>query len=105
MKGDYMEELKQVYLDFWIRWQDSSGTSNRKEYWYVILINIAIGAVLGAVSVDLSSLYSLVAFVPGITLAVRRLNDVGKSYSSLFWIFVPFFGAIYLIYLLAQPSK
>ena len=100
-----MEDLKQVYLDFWKRWQDSSGTSNRKEYWYVILINIAIGALLGYVSADLSSLYSLVAFVPGITLAVRRLNDVGKSYNSLFWIFVPFFGAIYLIYLLAQPSK
>ena len=100
-----MEELKQVFLDFWKRWSDTTGTSNRREYWYMILLNtFVIPSILGYLSLKVVNLYALIAIVPLITLAVRRMNDVGKTWKSLLWGFV-LFGQIYVLYLLLKPSK
>ena len=98
-----MEELKQVFLDFWKRWSDTTGTSNLREYWYMFLLNtFVIPSILGFLSLDVLRLYFVIAIVPSITLLVRRMNDVGKTWKSLLWGFVPF-GQIYVLYLLLQP--
>ena len=100
-----MEELKQVFLDFWKRWSDTTGTSNRREYWYMFLLNtFVIPSILSLLSLEVVNLYGVIAIVPAITLLVRRMNDVGKTWKSLLWGFVPF-GGIYVLYLLLQPSK
>jgi uncharacterized membrane protein YhaH (DUF805 family) len=42
--------------------------------------------------------------VPHLPLTVRRLRDAGKPWGWIFIGLVPIIGAIWLIYLLVQPS-
>ncbi len=102
-----------AYKRFWNNYINFSGRSTRSDYWYVCLINILIGAILGfldgllnlsSITLVLVSLYSLVALVPGIALLVRRLHDINKSGFWAFITFIPFVGQIILLVFLLTPS-
>jgi uncharacterized membrane protein YhaH (DUF805 family) len=104
---------------------DFRSRSTRAEYWYFVLFNFifAIAAmvldrVLGTtisietfgVEQDLGYGYiyilnALVFFIPGLSLAVRRLHDVGKSGWMLFIILIPLIGAIWLLVLAVKDSQ
>jgi uncharacterized membrane protein YhaH (DUF805 family) len=63
-----------------------NGRARRKEYWMFILattlIRFVLGFIIGLISPDLvliGHLYSLAVLVPSISVAVRRMHDVGKS--------------------------
>ena len=106
-----MDEFTVEYVEMFKRWNDFEGKSNLKEYWMPILINIIVGAVLTALGRFLGifnfieGVYGLVVIIPLIALFIRRMHDIGKSGWNILWIFFIFFGWIYLIYLLVQPSK
>jgi|TARA_B110000259_G_C13650450_1_gene256042 uncharacterized membrane protein YhaH (DUF805 family) len=105
----YLKVLKQ-YADF-------NGRARRKEYWMFFLFNMVF-AVLASL-IDFSAgtanfvsgsglfqnIYSLVVFVPGLAVGVRRLHDVGKSGWMLLLAFIPLIGAIWLLVLFATNSK
>jgi len=64
------------------------GRSRRKEYWYCSLVSFLIALALGLIGIltdsakvfeMLSNIYSLLMFIPNITLSIRRLHDIGKS--------------------------
>jgi uncharacterized membrane protein YhaH (DUF805 family) len=81
------------------RYADFSGLSTRAQYWYFILAtNLAtfVGSLIAGDMVG--NLISLVAIIPTIAGAVRRMHDVGKSG---WFILVP----IYNLILLVTPSK
>ena len=74
------------YLSVINNYAQFSGRARRKEYWMFILFNMIISyALQGLVFVFgeeigvLSTLYSLVVFIPSIAVTVRRLHDTGKS--------------------------
>jgi len=106
-----MDEFTVEYVEMFKRWSDFEGKSNLKEYWMPVLINIIVGAILGALGRMfgifnfIDGIYGLVIIVPFFALFVRRMHDIGKSGWNFLWIFVIFFGWIYLIYLLVQESK
>ena len=91
------------YVDFWKNYVNFSGRSRRAAYWYVVLMSLIIGIVLGVLSYAvpalmlLSYVYSLATLIPSIALCVRRLHDIGKC--GWWWLlaFVPLVGAIILI--------
>lgn len=104
----YLKCLKQ-YADF-------NGRARRKEFWMFTLFNgiistvlIIISTVFGLVSETglspLNSLYSLIVFVPGLAVSVRRLHDVGKSGWYFLVGLIPILGWIYLIYLYVQEGE
>ena len=81
------------------RYADFSGISTRAQYWYFILAtNLASFAGSFIVGDMVGNLISLVAVLPTIAVAVRRMHDVGKSG---WFVLVP----IYNLVLLATPSK
>jgi len=81
------------------RYADFSGISTRAQYWYFILAtNLASFAGSLIVGDMVGNLISLVAVLPTIAVAVRRVHDVGKSG---WFVLVP----IYNLVLLATPSK
>lgn len=88
---------------FFNHYADFSGRSRRSEYWYVVLFNIIVAAVLGMLlSISdgfaiLSTLWSIGTIVPGLALCVRRLHDVGKSGAWFLWILLPIAGPIILL--------
>ncbi len=89
------------------------GRARRKEYWYFFLINILILFCLNFVNVPILSskrsvvrmfeIYAIIIFIPRLSLAVRRLHDLGKSG---FWILVELIplGSLYLFILFTNDS-
>ena len=97
----------EAFKSFWKNYFNFTGRASRREYWFVILWNVIIGAVLGfglglsfvgmmasAVSFGdgfsasivfasffggLLAIYSLLAFIPTLSLSVRRYHDTGLS--------------------------
>ena len=100
------------YLDVLKKYAVFSGRASRKEFWYFILFNIIIGVVLAVVgpfigdkNMVIYTIYMLAVIIPTLAAEVRRLHDIGKSGWWWFISFVPAIGGIWLIVLLATPSK
>ena len=96
-----------AYKAFWKNYFNFTGRASRREFWFVVLWNVIIGAVLGfglglsfvgmmasAVSYGdgfsastvfvslfggLLAIYSLAALIPSLSLSVRRYHDTGLS--------------------------
>ena len=99
------------YLQAFRKYTDFSGRSRRKEYWMFALFNIIFSIcatildfVLGTESAFIgagtfSFIYFLGIIIPGLSLSVRRLHDVGKSGWMLLIAIIPIIGAIWLLVL------
>lgn len=61
-------------------------------------INIELG--LGA----LSGLYTLIVFLPGLAVSVRRLHDTGHSGWLYLLIIIPILGSLFLLYFFVCDS-
>lgn len=95
----FTDAIKSVFSQY----ANFSGRARRSEYWYFVLFNLVVTAVLrglgeasGIFSV-IAGLASLALFVPGIAVAVRRLHDIGKSGWFFLFVLIPVVGAIILI--------
>ena len=85
--------------DAFSRFADFSGVSTRPQYWYFVLADAIASGVVTLTAGDMAqNVLSLITLLPNISVAVRRMHDVGKSG---WFILVP----IYNIVLLASPSK
>ncbi len=71
----------------------------------MILDNVLGIAVEGVGYGLLYGLYTLVVFIPGLAVVVRRLHDVGKSGWMFFILLIPLIGAIWLLVLMLTDSN
>ena len=83
-----------------------SGRAVRSEFWYFILflltghlITWQLDSMLFPTSAysPLSSIFSLVTFLPNLAVSVRRLHDIDKSGWWVLLSFIPVIGTIILI--------
>ena len=102
------EAVKSVFSQY----GSFKGRARRSEYWKFYLFNILLSVLVMAVATAVSTssdkpeilagagsvlgLYSLICLIPSLALSCRRLHDIGKSGSYLFFIFLPVVGAILL---------
>lgn len=96
------------FLLAWIRAAEFTGRSRRKEYWMFQLFNLLVGVFLGVLALLLGGetglkffaigcgVYGMVAFVPALSVTVRRLHDIGRSGWWYCVAFVPLVGGIIL---------
>ena len=109
-----IEWYKKVVFD---NYANFSGRARRSEYWYYTLATIIISMLLGLVdfvsnlTIVLNpgmgitrAIYSLLVFLPGLAVMVRRLHDVGKSGWFFFIIFIPLAGVIWLLIVLCTEG-
>ncbi|MFD2941191.1 DUF805 domain-containing protein [Flavobacterium notoginsengisoli] len=94
-----------------------SGRARRSEYWYYTLATIIISIVLGIIDsllgfsfLDgdagvLRGIYSLLVFLPGLAVMVRRLHDVGKSGWFFLVVLIPLAGVIWLLVVLCTEGE
>lgn len=88
-----------------------SGRAQRAEYWYFVLFNIIVSAILNYVDSVLkdgaiiSSLYGLAVLIPSLAVGIRRLHDVGKSAWMLLIALIPIIGWIWLLVLMCIDSN
>ena len=94
------------------------GRASRSEFWWYYLFTIILtgffGVTGGFVSgahgneqVVLGIIFDVVGAVFGVSLLcaqIRRLHDIGKSGWNVCWNIIPFFGGIYVLYLLCKRS-
>lgn len=85
-----------------------SDRARRKEYWMFALITFIFSLTIGVIELNsgmietvnqygpLSMLLALIFFLPSLSVAVRRLHDVGRSGWWLLLAFIPFVGFIVL---------
>lgn len=92
------------------------GRASRKEFWTFYLINIIIalalsyldrvfGLMLNYSFGILQLIYMLFTFLPSVALQSRRLHDIGRSFTWILLIFIPFIGIIILIIFYAMDSE
>ena len=113
MEKYYFNVLTNKYADF-------SGRGRRKEYWmwtlYVTLIFIlamimdnVLGLNFELLGQDLGygwlyMLAGIINFIPGLSIVVRRLHDVGKSGWFYLIILIPIIGFIWMLILLCSDG-
>jgi uncharacterized membrane protein YhaH (DUF805 family) len=98
------------YLDGMLRTFEFSGRSTRMQYWMFFVVQTLVYAAAAAIDVfvldgfanprkpqlPISLFVAFVHFVPGITVQVRRLHDLGKSGAWILLYLIPFAGLIVL---------
>ena len=99
------------YTDVIKKYAVFNGRAARPEYWWFLLINVIIAAVLNLVfsaiggrSNIVSDLYSLAVLLPSLGVAIRRLHDTNRTGWWVLLSFIPIIGWIVLIVFLATAS-
>lgn len=96
------------FFEAWRRFGDFSGRSCRREYWIFFFCNFLV--LFGLIIVEdvfglfpdfpnyvLYTIYALAAFIPGLSVLVRRLHDTGRSGGWVLISFLPIIGGIVLL--------
>jgi uncharacterized membrane protein YhaH (DUF805 family) len=107
------------------KYADFTGRASRPEFWWWVLFTTLVSAALNALSIpfnggrlveigatatsfsayfSFSSVWGIVVLLPSLAVTVRRLRDVGREWTEIFWILLPIAGLIILIVRLAEPS-
>ena len=82
-----------------------SGRASRSEFWFWILFTVLVGLfttiidlrILSSKIQLISSIWSLVTFLPSLAVGVRRLHDADRSGWWLLLVFIPLIGFVVLI--------
>jgi uncharacterized membrane protein YhaH (DUF805 family) len=107
----------QWYLDVLKKYAVFSGRARRKEFWMFVLFNF-IAAVLAGILDNIlnttysnqstgiiSTLYSLAVLLPSLSVAIRRMHDIGKSGWWILVSLIPVAGIIWYIVLAATEGQ
>ncbi|MFD1602050.1 DUF805 domain-containing protein [Flavobacterium artemisiae] len=109
-----IEYYKKVVFE---NYANFSGRARRSEYWFYTLATLIISVILAIFDTFIGSsvgmlvetgilrgIYSLLVFLPGLAVLVRRLHDVGKSGWFFLVVLIPIGGAIWLLVVLCTEG-
>lgn len=90
----YGASFTQAVRRFFTKYVVFSGRASRSEFWWFILFNVIVGAIISGVmsiinrdaSTLVSTLWTIAIFIPFLALSIRRLHDSNKSG---WWILLP----------------
>lgn len=101
--ADAVKTCLSKYVDF-------NGRARRSEYWYFFLFNLIV-SIIASIIVKItglnfiSGLVSLAFLLPGLSVTVRRLHDIGKKWTWIFMSLIPVAGAIIMIVYACRDSE
>lgn len=103
-------DFKQSVISVFAKYKTLSGRARRSEFWYFALFQLLLGIATAVIDTILFGGHSVVSYltfalaIPGLTVSVRRLHDIGKSGWWYLLILVPIVGCIVLLYWFAQDG-
>lgn len=113
---DYRRQsgLSDAFKQFFNRYTQFSGRSNRGEFWFWQLDNILVSLALGVLDAIifgtssagiLGGLWALATIIPSFALSARRLHDIDKSGWWILLSLIPIIGwIILLVWYCRQPD-
>ena len=109
---------------YWLNYANFKGRTSKTTFWWTVLFLALATAVVGvlfpgAVEVNtfagisfptrldspMQNLWSIATFLPSIAMGVRRLQDIGKPGTYLWFALIPLAGAIMLLIWFLQPGE
>ena len=90
------------------KYADFNGRARRSEYWYFSLFQTVLDIILGKIFPNAGPVYyliSLALFIPGLSVGVRRLHDIGRSGWYCLISLIPVVGWILIIVWMVQDSQ
>lgn len=93
------------YADAFKNCLDFSGRTEREAFWKFFAVHFAISLVLFIINKRLDALYLLIAFLPMLSIACRRIRDAGFNPLLTLCHFLPVIGTLITLFLCAQPTK
>ncbi|RBO80257.1 DUF805 domain-containing protein [Marinomonas aquiplantarum] len=99
------------YLDAWQRYAQFSGRASPTAFWMFFLVNVLISLVFALLEIAfqvtwrIEAIYSVLVFLPMLSLTVRRLHDTNRSAWWLLVLLVPAIGLLVLLVILALPTE
>jgi len=99
-----MEEIQKSVRTCLTKYADFNGRAARPEFWWFVLAQVVVSAILNMILPLLGGLFSLSMLVPSLAAGSRRLHDIGKSGWFQLLGLIPLLGWAILIYWAAQPG-
>ena len=107
--GEAIQTVTRKYAEF-------MGRAGRAEFWWWALFTLLVTSALNLFDVIgigddanlgslLAGLWGIAILLPTLAVGVRRLRDAGYPWGWMFFLLVPFAGAVLLIILWVQPTK
>ncbi len=98
------------FIDAFKKYADFSGRVTRTQYWMFVLFYIIIYIALVVIDAVLQTfvlglIFSLVLFIPSISIGARRLHDTGRTGWWQLIYLIPLIGFIVMIVFLVQDSN
>lgn len=97
---------------FWVKYATFAGRARRSEYWYAILFCALVSTAADAIDPShgdynsrLAGLWSIATALPTLAIGARRLHDIGKRATNLFFLLLPIVGWIMLIVWFSRDSQ
>ncbi len=100
----------EYFTDAFKKYAEFSGRATRTQYWMFILIYMIVYVVLAVIDgfvlgfPILSGILSLAAIIPSLSLAARRLHDIGRTGWWLLISLVPLVGVVVLLVFFIMDS-
>ena len=101
----YKGLLTDYLFEFYGRYFDFTGKTNRTDYWTTFFVSLIVGLFSYLISERLMILISFISIIPGISLQIRRLRDIGKSPEWILLYFLPIIGPFLLLFWFTKPSN
>jgi len=102
----------EAYKKYWRQYADFKGRTSRADFWWAFLANCLVGTIVSflmfmdseGIGFMLYGIYSLVVFIPTLSISVRRLHDIDKSGWWYLINCVPCAGYIVFLVFLCLPG-
>lgn len=104
--------FKDAIKTFWVKYATFKGRARRSEYWFAVLFVTLVSSACqlidpshGDYNSRLAGVWSLATFIPSLAIGVRRLHDIGKRGTYLWFALLPIVGWILLIVWFSTDSQ